>query len=111
MSKCNFCKKNTMLPFVCNYCGFSFCPEHRLPEAHDCVGVPKKKFWDQKQRQQMQSQEAKRTPHSSANFILSEDRKNRRKRVHPLTIALVSIIVVLVIGTVFLLFLVTRPYQ
>ena len=63
MSKCNFCKKNTMLPFVCNYCGFSFCPEHRLPEAHDCVGVPKKKFWDQKQRQQIQKQEAKDITH------------------------------------------------
>ena len=24
------------LPYVCNYCGKSFCMEHRLPEAHMC---------------------------------------------------------------------------
>jgi Zn-dependent protease len=36
--KCDFCGKDEALPFVCNYCGGAFCPEHRLPEAHMCKG-------------------------------------------------------------------------
>jgi len=35
---CDFCGKEEPLPFVCNYCGGAFCPEHRLPEAHMCKG-------------------------------------------------------------------------
>lgn len=27
------------MPFVCKYCGGSFCPEHRLPESHECPGL------------------------------------------------------------------------
>jgi hypothetical protein len=34
---CEFCGKETgILPFDCNYCGGSFCAEHRLPENHEC---------------------------------------------------------------------------
>jgi Zn-dependent protease len=36
--KCEFCGREEPLPFVCNYCGGAFCPDHRLPEAHQCKG-------------------------------------------------------------------------
>jgi Zn-dependent protease len=36
--KCDYCGKDEPLPFVCNYCGGAFCPDHRLPEAHQCKG-------------------------------------------------------------------------
>ena len=36
--KCDFCGKEEDLPFTCNYCGGTFCGEHRLPEAHACRG-------------------------------------------------------------------------
>ena len=36
--KCQFCGKEESLPFTCNYCGGTFCSEHRLPEAHQCTG-------------------------------------------------------------------------
>ena len=36
--KCDFCGKEEDLPFNCNYCGGTFCGEHRLPEAHACKG-------------------------------------------------------------------------
>src|SRR5450759_2880503 len=36
--KCDLCGKEDELPFTCNYCGGTFCPEHRLPEAHACKG-------------------------------------------------------------------------
>lgn len=41
--ECHFCgKEEPGLPFRCNYCGESFCSEHRLPENHACprVGGP-----------------------------------------------------------------------
>lgn len=36
--KCDFCGREEDLPFTCNYCGGTFCGEHRLPEAHACRG-------------------------------------------------------------------------
>jgi len=36
--ECQFCGKEESLPFVCNYCGGTFCSDHRLPEAHRCTG-------------------------------------------------------------------------
>lgn len=41
--ECHFCgKEESGLPFRCNYCGETFCSEHRLPENHACprVGGP-----------------------------------------------------------------------
>ncbi|MDG6995225.1 MAG: hypothetical protein JRN52_04805 [Nitrososphaerota archaeon] len=41
--ECHFCGRGVEgLPFRCNYCGNSFCGEHRLPENHSCprVGGP-----------------------------------------------------------------------
>jgi Zn-dependent protease len=36
--KCQKCSEEVFLPFKCPYCGGYFCPEHRLPESHDCQG-------------------------------------------------------------------------
>ncbi|MDG6917276.1 MAG: hypothetical protein JRM85_06775 [Nitrososphaerota archaeon] len=36
--KCDFCGRDDSLPFVCNYCGGAYCADHRLPEAHQCLG-------------------------------------------------------------------------
>jgi len=36
--KCDYCGREEDLPFTCNYCGGTFCGEHRLPEAHACRG-------------------------------------------------------------------------
>jgi len=36
--KCDYCWKEEDLPFNCNYCGGTFCADHRLPEAHLCKG-------------------------------------------------------------------------
>jgi hypothetical protein len=30
-----------VLPFTCAYCGKKYCVEHRLPEIHNCSGIPK----------------------------------------------------------------------
>lgn len=37
MPKCQFCGEEIgYLPFKCNYCGFTYCKQHRLPENHEC---------------------------------------------------------------------------
>jgi len=48
MVKCEYCGKEVLLPFKCPYCGKNFCVEHRLPEKHDCIGLPKEPFWYQR---------------------------------------------------------------
>jgi Zn-dependent protease len=35
--KCEKCGIEVDLPFRCNYCEHYYCPEHRLPENHDCA--------------------------------------------------------------------------
>lgn len=35
--KCERCGIEVDLPFRCNYCEHYYCPEHRLPENHDCA--------------------------------------------------------------------------
>ena len=34
--KCASCGVEVDLPFQCNYCENYYCPDHRLPENHDC---------------------------------------------------------------------------
>lgn len=31
------------IPFTCKYCGCTFCSDHRLPENHNCIGLPKER--------------------------------------------------------------------
>lgn len=44
MSKeCDYCRFRDPMPFVCKFCGGSFCYNHRLPESHNCPGLAKLK--------------------------------------------------------------------
>ena len=37
MPDCIYCGKDAgYLPFLCKFCGMTFCKKHRLPENHDC---------------------------------------------------------------------------
>ncbi len=41
-TKCLSCGKDLEgLPFVCKFCGHSFCTKHQLPENHNCEGLDK----------------------------------------------------------------------
>jgi Zn-dependent protease len=35
--KCEKCQSEIFLPFKCPYCGHYYCPNHRLPENHNCT--------------------------------------------------------------------------
>ena len=37
------------IPFHCNYCGGTFCSDHRLPEQHMCLGLPKRSWQSEKE--------------------------------------------------------------
>ncbi|HIH04139.1 MAG TPA: hypothetical protein HA263_09955 [Methanoregulaceae archaeon] len=37
-AECDFCGTRVAYPFHCRYCGGDFCPDHRLPSAHTCIG-------------------------------------------------------------------------
>ena len=50
MPKCTHCGKEVLLPFVCPYCGKTFCAEHRLPENHQCPNLPKEPFGYQQKK-------------------------------------------------------------
>lgn len=41
--KCDYCGREEVLPFKCQYCQRLFCAEHRLPENHNCaqIGIAK----------------------------------------------------------------------
>jgi len=41
MRKCLACDSIVDLPFVCAYCGGSYCAQHRLPENHGCPNLKK----------------------------------------------------------------------
>lgn len=32
------------MPFRCNHCGESFCPDHRLPETHNCPNLKRVEY-------------------------------------------------------------------
>lgn len=41
MPDCDYCNvDDNKLPFNCKRCGGTFCGSHRLPEKHECPGVP-----------------------------------------------------------------------
>jgi len=63
--ECHFCElKKEGLPFRCNYCGESFCPDHRLPENHACprVGGPKQPGHGEVRRYLSSGYERRATP-------------------------------------------------
>ncbi|MCK5626417.1 hypothetical protein KAI23_00420 [Candidatus Bathyarchaeota archaeon] len=39
MAICQECEISVNLPFICSYCGRTYCSQHRLPETHRCAGI------------------------------------------------------------------------
>lgn len=39
MSECTYCGESADMGYTCSYCGQGFCPQHRLPENHECSNL------------------------------------------------------------------------
>jgi len=39
MATCDVCGREESMPYKCRHCGGTHCPDHRLPENHDCSGL------------------------------------------------------------------------
>lgn len=39
MATCRKCGATLVGSRECSYCGDTYCPDHQLPENHDCPGV------------------------------------------------------------------------
>jgi hypothetical protein len=37
MALCDYCGNECTLPFTCQHCGGTFCPDCRLPPVHQCT--------------------------------------------------------------------------
>lgn len=42
--QCHNCKQVDFLPFYCEYCNFTYCGTHRMPEAHQCPVGPQSRY-------------------------------------------------------------------
>jgi hypothetical protein len=50
------------MPFRCNYCNLTFCEEHRLPEAHNCINLPERSWFGYKKNVQSRKIVEQRVP-------------------------------------------------
>jgi hypothetical protein len=39
MARCDYCGNECTLPFTCQHCRGTFCPDCRLPPVHQCTGI------------------------------------------------------------------------
>jgi predicted nucleic acid binding AN1-type Zn finger protein len=58
---CYFCGRDVDIPFRCNYCNLIFCSEHRLPESHNCINMPKSDWATYRKIQQARLQTTKKS--------------------------------------------------
>jgi hypothetical protein len=59
---CYHCGKEVQMPFRCNYCNLTFCEEHRLPEAHNCINLPERSWFGYKKNVQSRKIVEQRVP-------------------------------------------------
>lgn len=69
MPECHYCGKEVVFPFKCNYCGKTFCAEHRLPEKHQCTNLPKEPFWYQREKAVIIEAKQQRIKEGELHFI------------------------------------------
>jgi len=112
MAVCDICKKEVALPFKCNYCGGTFCEEHRLPENHYCKGPAGAASTERDQRGSDESRDIK-SEEPSMSFEIRYDfgtsRPMEMKRRHRLFLfPIVSMVILILIALVFIVQLVAQ---
>jgi len=64
---CHWCGINENIPFVCNYCGESFCDLHRIPMNHSCANL--NQYMQNRQRRMQAGDEDQHSLHSFSSMI------------------------------------------
>ena len=59
MGICYVCGREVDMPHRCPYCNLTYCDEHRIPEQHNCSGLPKREWSSYKGRREARN-DAKR---------------------------------------------------
>jgi len=109
MGICYICGKEVFLPYRCSYCNLTFCDEHRLPEKHQCTGLPKR-GWGYKAPNKKQI----KTPEPSIENISPRTTTNSKPSTNRITqfVRSLSISKILNVKTIFnvvFLFVISLP--
>lgn len=79
---CDVCGKMELLLFNCNYCGGSYCSEHRLPENHACTGKYREKGnWFRTSKADVQTAHTRKIEHISYTREKGYDSRRRINRL------------------------------
>ena len=97
---CAFCGEvqGEKMFFTCNYCGLQFCPDHRIPESHNCdfsrgsMNVPTKATTPAPQSQG----ESTRTFLTAGSY--GPSRSKRKSKTAPIAVAVVVLLAVSYFG-------------
>lgn len=102
MAKCYFCGRQIKgLPYVCRRCGETFCPDHRLPENHNCRGdrpfyTKNSKDYSRHKNNANKHSKKRKTPSKKRKISSRKPRQQTEQKVAK-TIGILAIIVGLVL--------------
>jgi hypothetical protein len=104
MSRCEHCGSECSLPFTCQHCRGSFCPDCRLPPNHNCTGLGS---WNRKPRPTVSVNYGKGGSVSvTGGGDVRDSHSNAKKRSDfgiPYLKIIIAIIVLVLIGLVWLM--------
>lgn len=111
MAVCDACGKEVALPFKCSYCGGTFCAEHRLPENHDCKGpaaVGPVESEESRRESAPDTQEGEPSKPIQIRYDFDTCKPLEKPRRPKVLFPLVSIVILVTIGLVFIVQLVAE---
>jgi hypothetical protein len=102
MSRCEHCGTECALPFTCQHCGGSFCPECRLPPNHNCTGLGS---WNRKPRPSVGVNYGKGgSVSATGGGYIPDSRRSAKKKTAavPYLWIMIAVIVLIVLGLAWL---------
>ncbi len=111
MAVCDKCGEEVALPYNCNYCGGSFCGEHRLPENHDCKGSAAEPVKKEAAREAAPEERSREAKPFTIRYEFDTSRPMERQRRRPRSLLpRASLAILAIIAAVFIIQLVAQLY-
>jgi len=105
MSRCDNCGAECALPFTCQHCGGTYCPDCRLPPNHNCTGI---RSWNSKPRPSISLNYGKGGGVSVTGGGYIPDSRRTEKRGSgagtPYFKIMIGVIILIIIGIAWLVF-------